>query len=62
MKRGNPKPLTPQLQTELDALAAMLEGEIDTAGMPPITDWSHTARGPFYRPIKRPPLSVQSSA
>ena len=46
MKRGNPKPLTPKLQAELDALAAMPESEIDTTEMPPITDWSHAVRGP----------------
>jgi uncharacterized protein (DUF4415 family) len=55
MKKGNPKPLTPKLQAELDVLASMPEREIDTTDMPPITDWSHAVRGPFYRPIKRPP-------
>jgi hypothetical protein len=54
MKRGNPEPLTPELLAELDALAAMPESEIDTTDMPPITDWSHAVRGPFYHPIKRP--------
>jgi uncharacterized protein (DUF4415 family) len=53
MKIGNPEPLTPQLQAELDALAAMPEGEIDTAEMPPIADWSKAVHGPFYRPLKR---------
>ena len=61
MKRGNPKPLTPKLRAELRALAAMPESEIDTADMPPITDWSHAVRGPFYRPIKRP-LSLRIDA
>ena len=61
MKRGNPKPLTPALQTELDALAVMPESEIDTTDMPPITDWSKAVRGPFYRPIKRP-LSLRVDA
>jgi uncharacterized protein (DUF4415 family) len=61
MKRGNPEPLTPELQAELDALAAMPESEIDTAEMPPIVDWSHAVRGPFYRPIKRP-LSLRVDA
>ena len=61
MKRGNPEPLTPQLQAELDALAAMPESEIDTTDMPPITDWSKAVRGPFYRPIKRP-LSLRVDA
>ena len=54
MKRGNPEPLTPELQAELDVLAAMPDSAIDTAGMPPITDWSKAVRGAFYRPIKRP--------
>jgi uncharacterized protein (DUF4415 family) len=61
MKRGNPEPLTPKLQAELDALAAMPEAEIDTTGMPPIKDWSEAVRGPFYRPIKRP-LSLRVDA
>jgi uncharacterized protein (DUF4415 family) len=61
MKRGNPESLTPELQAELDALAAMPDSEIDTTEMPPITDWSHAARGPFYRPIKRP-LSLRVDA
>ena len=61
MKKGNPKPLTPELQAELDALAAMPESEIDTSDMPPITDWSHSVRGPLYRPIKRP-LSLRLDA
>jgi uncharacterized protein (DUF4415 family) len=61
MKRGNPEPLTPALQAELDALAAMPESEIDTTEMPPITDWSQAVRGPFYRPIKRP-LSLRVDA
>ena len=53
MKKGNPEPLTPELQAELDALAAMPDSQIDTAEMPPIADWTHAVRGPFYRPIKR---------
>ena len=55
MKRGNPEPLTPQLQAELDALAAMPESEIDIIEMSPIPilskqDWSLAVRGPFFRP------------
>ena len=61
MKKDNPEPLTPVLQAELDALAAMPDSEIDTTEMPPITDWSHAVRGPFYRPIKRP-LSLRVDA
>ena len=61
MKRGNAEPLTPSLRAELDALAAMPDSEIDTTEMPPITNWSHAVRGPFYRPIKRP-LSLRVDA
>jgi len=61
MKQGNRKPLTPKLRAELKALAAMPQSEIDTAEMPPITEWTHAVRGPFYRPIKRP-LSLRIDA
>lgn len=47
MKRGNPETLTPELQAERDALAAMPENEIDSTGMPPVTDWNNAVRGPF---------------
>ena len=61
MKKGNQEPLTSQLRAELEVLAAMPDSEIDTTGMPPIADWSHAVRGPFYRPIKRP-LSLRVDA
>jgi uncharacterized protein (DUF4415 family) len=61
MKRGNPETLRPELQAELDGLAAMPDSEIDTTDMPPITDWSNAVRGAFYRPIKRP-LSLRVDA
>jgi len=61
MKRGNPDPLPPELQAELEALAAMPESAIDTDEMPAITDWSRAVRGPYYRPIKRP-LSLRVDA
>ena len=61
MKKGDRKPLTPKLRAELKVLAALPESEIDTAEMPPITDWSSAVRGPFYRPVKRP-LSLRVDA
>jgi uncharacterized protein (DUF4415 family) len=61
MKKGNPEPLSPELQAELDALAAMPETEIDTSEMPPRRDWTNGVRGAFYRPIKRP-LSLRLDA
>ena len=54
MKKGNPAPLTPELQAELDALAAMPDSEIDTTDIPEVTDWSGAIRGAFYKPIKKP--------
>jgi uncharacterized protein (DUF4415 family) len=53
--------LTPKLQAELEALAAMPESEIDTTEMPEIADWSGALRGVFYRPIKKP-LSLRIDA
>lgn len=50
MKRGNPEPLPPELQAELDALAAMPDSAIDTTEVPPITDWSDVVRGPVDHP------------
>jgi uncharacterized protein (DUF4415 family) len=61
MKRGNPEPLTPELQAELEILASMPESKIDTTEMPPITDWSNAVRGGFYRHVKRP-LSLRVDA
>ena len=54
VKRGNPKPLSAELQAEMDALEAMPESEIDASEMPPVADWSKLVRGAFYRPVKRP--------
>ena len=46
MKNVFSEPLPPELQAELDALAALPDNEIDNADMPPITDWSQAIRGP----------------
>lgn len=53
MRKGNPEPLTPELEAELAALAAKPDSEIDTSDMPPVTDWAGAKRGVFYRPIKQ---------
>ena len=53
MKKDNPESLTPKLQAEFVALAAMPDSDIDTTEMLPITDWSHAVRGPFYSPCVR---------
>lgn len=60
MKKGNPEPLPPHLQAELEALAAMPDSEIDLTDpdSPPTTeaDWTGAVRGAFYRvtPVKKP--------
>jgi uncharacterized protein (DUF4415 family) len=61
MKRGNSEPLTPELQTELDAASKLPDDEIDTTEMPEVRDWSHALRGAFYPPVKRP-LSLRLDA
>ena len=54
MKMGNPAPLPPELQAELEALAALPDSEIDTSDMPEVLDWSGGIRGAFYKPTKKP--------
>jgi uncharacterized protein (DUF4415 family) len=46
--------LTPELQAELAALAAMPDDTIDTSDIPETTEefWRNAERGRFYRPIK----------
>src|SRR6266851_3590983 len=53
MKKGVSKPLNPELQAELDVLAALPEEEIDTSDMPEVLDWLGARRGLLYRPVKR---------
>ena len=54
MKRGNPEPLTAEMQAEAEALLARPETEIDTSDIPELTDLSGGIRGAFFRPIKKP--------
>lgn len=60
MKKGNPAPLPPELQAELEALAARPDSTIHLADplCPPTAqaDWQGAVRGAFYRvtPIKKP--------
>ena len=60
MNKGDPAPLTPALQSELEALSARPDGEIETIDpeCPPTTgtDWKGAVRGAFYKltPIEKP--------
>lgn len=53
MKKGNSAPMTPEVEAELRALAAMPDDTIDTSDIPEVLDWSGAVRGRFYRPVKR---------
>ena len=53
MKPGISKRLTVKQQAELEALAALPGGAIDTRDMPEVADWSNAVRGRFYRPVKQ---------
>ena len=53
MKKEISKPLTAAQQTELAALEALSEAQINTKDMPEQRDWIGAKRGLFYRPIKK---------
>lgn len=53
MKKGNSRTLTPQQRTELEALEALPDRDIDTSEIPEILDWSGARRGALYRPVKQ---------
>ncbi len=44
--------ITPEIETELHAIAAMADDTIDTSDIPEVTDWSTAVVGRFYRPLK----------
>ncbi|NCR46151.1 MAG: BrnA antitoxin family protein [Microcystis aeruginosa G13-12] len=53
MKKGHSNPVPPEIQAEIDALAASKE-PIRTDLIPEATgDWSEAQRGVFYRPLKQ---------
>jgi uncharacterized protein (DUF4415 family) len=53
MKKEHSNPVPSEIQTEIDALAALPEAEIDTNDVPEVRDWRDAKRGVFYRPIKQ---------
>jgi uncharacterized protein (DUF4415 family) len=52
MKKERSNPVPPEIQAEIDALAASDE-PIRTDLIPEVLDWSGAKRGLFYRPIKQ---------
>ncbi|MGB8701700.1 MAG: BrnA antitoxin family protein [Thermosynechococcaceae cyanobacterium] len=53
MKKGRSNPVPPEIQAEIDALAALPEDQIKTDDIPEVRDWNGAKRGLFYRPIKQ---------
>lgn len=51
MKKEHSNPIPSQIQTEIDALAALPEAEIDTNDVPEVRDWQDAKCGVFYRPL-----------
>ncbi|MDU5455646.1 MAG: BrnA antitoxin family protein [Pseudescherichia vulneris] len=53
-KRGSTSMLSTQRETELNALAAKPDADIDYSDIPATDDtqWCDAARGKFYRPLK----------
>ena len=45
--------LPSDVQTQIKALEALPDDQIDTTDAPEILDWSDARRGVFYRPVKR---------
>lgn len=66
MTGGNPKPLTPELRAELEALEARSDSDIDLTDpeCPEVKDWSRAVRGALFRPEKplKQPVSVRLDA
>ena len=53
MKKEHFNLVPAEIQSEIDALAALSEDEIDTVDVPEVRDWNDAKRGVFYRPIKQ---------
>ena len=50
------KALSPELQAQLDQLAALPDDRIDTTDIPEVSAeaWHHASRPGLYRPLKKP--------
>ena len=45
--------LTKKQRSEIEKLASMSDGEIDTSEIPEMADWKNPVIGKFYRPVKK---------
>ncbi len=52
MKKGTSKLIEPQ-KAELEALAALPDGQINMQVIPEQRDWNSAQRGVFFRPVKQ---------
>lgn len=52
---ARPPPLSAKRKSELAALAAMPDSQIDYSDIPPLTDdfWKRAVRNPYYKPTKQ---------
>jgi uncharacterized protein (DUF4415 family) len=53
MKKASSERLTAAQKSELEALAALPDDQIDTHDIPELRDWAGARRGQFYRPVKQ---------
>jgi uncharacterized protein (DUF4415 family) len=53
MKKKVSDAFTPTQRAELESLARLPDGAIDTSDAPEVLDWSSAKRGAFYRPVKQ---------
>jgi uncharacterized protein (DUF4415 family) len=51
--RKGPAEVTPDMEAQIAALAAMPDDQIDTSDIPEVTDFSGFQRGRFYKPVKQ---------
>ncbi len=60
MKKAGSRSATQTRKAELEALAALPEGEIDLRDIPEVRDWSSAKRGLFTRPTNKQKLQKRS--
>ena len=53
MKKATSNQPTQKQTSEIEAVAALADEEIDTRDIPEVRDWSGARRGLFYRPVKK---------